>query len=145
MRYLKVIVLVLLSFLEIGCILVPAIDSVKRLGVTAGDRERLLNQEIKKFQEVLFWGNPQEVMAFASEEAQPSLREYLKQFGHDQRVVESKVKSIDFADDSYSANVEVGIKYYRVPFYMVNERFENQKWKFSMAGGWKLVSLQLTP
>lgn len=128
-----------------GCIFVPAIDSVSRLGVTRSDRERLLAEQIKKFQEVLFWGNPNEALRFARDDARDDVRRYLKQISQEERVVESKVKSIDFSGNSYAAEVEVGVKYYRVPYYLVNERFENQKWEFSTVGGWKIVAIGGSP
>jgi len=39
-----------------GCILVPFIDSYHKIGVTAADREALLEPKVKLFQQALYWG-----------------------------------------------------------------------------------------
>jgi len=126
-----------------GCILVPAIDSMSELGVRRSDRERLLAQDVKKFNEALYWGSPLEALKFAADDARVDIQNHIAARRSDERIVENKIHAVKFLDDgAYEADVEVLVKYYRVPFYTVQERNEKQSWEFSLAGGWKLKAWQ---
>lgn len=130
----------LFACLMSGCFLVPAIDSFSQMGVRSSDRERLLSEDIKKFQDALYWGEPQQALRYVSEKSQADVVENLKSRKREERVVESRIDSIDFQDDSYSADVEVTERYYHIPYYMVNNRLRKQRWEFSLTSGWKIIS-----
>jgi len=138
---LKIIGLTLLCLcLLSGCFLAPAIDAFKQVGVTRGDRVQLLPAEMKKFQDSLYWGHPEEALAFVTQEGRDKIAEDLKSWGEETRVVESKVNGCTFDEDAYKADVEVTVRYYKVPFYVVNKLQEKQVWKFSVSQGWRLDS-----
>ena len=132
----------LVLFLLSGCILAPAIDSVKRAGITKNDRIKLLSEQIKYFHEALYWGNPDEALSFATDEDRTSLREVVSDMSGNERTVESKVYSTEVSDNGYDAVVRVKVKAYKVPFYVVNERIDEQVWTFEVGSGWKLKSLK---
>ena len=126
-----------------GCFLAPAIDSFKKLGVTSSDREALFPEHMKRFNEALYWGYPQEALKYVVAESRAQVSEQLKDTGESERTVETKIRSVDFAKDSYEAKVEVDVRYFKVPVYVVNTRHEKQDWVFSTSDGWKLKNREV--
>ncbi|MCI5064746.1 hypothetical protein MRY87_03360, partial [bacterium] len=114
-----------------GCILVPFINSAKQSGLMREDRERLLQEEVTKFHRVRFWGKPMQALAFASREGRGEVEDFLRAHSKNEKVVESEVELIDYAEDAYEAIVSARVKYYRIPYYIVEERIEKQDWTFS--------------
>ncbi len=125
-----------------GCILVPFIDSYKSIGVQRGDRERLLQEELVQFNRARFWGEKSQALQFTKPESRKEIQKLLRS-QKDERIVESEVEFIDFIDEGYEANVSTMVKYYRVPYYVVEDRIENQGWAFTHASGWKLQSIEV--
>lgn len=126
-----------------GCFLAPLFDSMHKAGVTEGDRVALLPMAVKKFHEALMWGDPNGGLAFVEHENFEAIKNDLRKRSRTEKVVESAVQSVDFRENAFYADVEVGIKHYQVPFYIVQERRELQKWHFSMTEGWKLQSREV--
>jgi hypothetical protein len=133
---LSVSVLLFLS----GCFLAPFIESFKSAGATQSDREALLPKDLKRFTEALSWGSPEPVLALVDDSARKDIQEQLNEKSETERVVESKVTGVTYEDDSYKASVAVKVKYYRIPYYVVQERKEQLEWKFSLGTGWRLTS-----
>jgi len=130
-------------FLLSGCFLAPFIGAFKDSGATQGDRERLLSLDVKRFTEAMSWGSAGPILAFVDESAQKQVQEQLNEKADTERVVESKISNVDFANDSFDANVLVKVKYYRIPYYIVQERKENLGWKFTLGSGWRLMSREV--
>lgn len=125
-----------------GCVLAPAIDSFRRAGVMEDDRRALLPKRVQRFYEALYWGKPTEALSFVTDEGREQVRRALKQ-RKEERVVESELADVRFQNEAYEAHVEVVIRYYKVPYYVVEERREKQLWKFGLADGWKLATSAL--
>lgn len=126
-----------------GCFLAPTMDSISRAGLTPGDREALLPERIKKYGDSLYWGNPNQALAFVDPGAKEKILDELRSRSPDEKIVETKVLIMDFNEDAFVANVDVLIRSYKVPFYIVNERKERQVWNFSFTKGWRLASSDL--
>lgn len=141
-RYFSLIIL--LGFFLQGCFLASAIESIRQSGVTKDGRMSLLKQDMKKFSEALHWGDPQAAMYYVTEEGKQGVAESLEDLQGDVRVVESKVHNVQFDEDAFQANVKVSIKFYKIPFYVVNDLKQDQVWKFSHSGGWLLDSTHST-
>lgn len=122
-----------------GCILVPFVQAFKKSGVAENDRMALLPGEVKKFSEGLQWGNKMQALTVVTDEARPVVSEQLREVGEDERVVELKIDDVAWSESAYKAKVSVKVKYFRVPFYVVKTRIEEQSWRFSLADGWKLT------
>ncbi|MBN8549079.1 MAG: hypothetical protein J0M12_07185 [Deltaproteobacteria bacterium] len=131
--------MLLLSSLS-GCFLAPAIDSFNKLGVTESDRQALLEDRFRKFSDALYWGAPGEAITFVTPESRGDLEPEFRRIRKQEKIVDSRIESVGFSDNSFTATIEVLQKYYRVPYYVVNERTESQEWKFHINGGWLLVS-----
>ncbi|MCB0311235.1 MAG: hypothetical protein KDD42_08365 [Bdellovibrionales bacterium] len=141
-------VLRLFCFVGLGlalqaCFLAPAIDSFKQAGMTESDRMRMLPKRIERFQDALYWGSREKALAFALPEARDQIAKQLKFSREEERIVDSKVTNLDFEDDATVADAQVIVQYYKVPFYIVTKRIENQKWQFSYADGWLLADRQV--
>lgn len=121
-----------------GCILVPFIQAFKETGATEGDRMALLSEEVKKFNAAVVWGNPTEAMTFVAPESQLKLSSQFKDKSEDERIVETKVDSVEWGDAARTATVSVKVRYFRVPVYVVNVRKEEQQWQFTLSEGWKI-------
>lgn len=141
----SLIVVVTAALLLQGCFLAPAIDSFNKLGVTQGDREALLPQHMRRFQDALYWGDPQKALIYVQPAARPKISTQLRTRDDEERIVESRVDQVNFENDSYKASVEVTVKYYKVPFYVVTKRRESQEWDFDVTNGWQLVARNVTP
>ena len=128
----------ILFLLLSGCVLAPAIDSVKRAGVLEGDRQNLLSQEIKHFSDVMSLGQPTKMLEFVAADRLSQIAPDLKKNFKNEKIVDCSVDDVQFSNDSYDADVKVRIKYYKVPVYVVDERLEHQRWTFSSSTGWKI-------
>ncbi|MBX7143721.1 MAG: hypothetical protein K1X79_04660 [Oligoflexia bacterium] len=123
-----------------GCFLAPAIDSFNKLGVTAGDREKLLAERIRVFNDAVSFGQPGDAEAFFVPEQRAGLEKEFRKQRKQEKVVDSRIESVGFSNESRTALVEVTVRYYKVPYYVVNERLEIQEWKFIGTSGWFLSS-----
>ncbi|NBW39918.1 hypothetical protein EBR25_02835 [bacterium] len=142
-RTLFLILGLILSVSLTGCIFVPFIDSARQSGLLQSDRQRLLQEEVVRFNRVRMWGKQLQALSFAEPDSQATIRQFLVQHGKDERVVESEIESIEFSPDAYAAIVNSRVRYYRVPYYVVEERQENQEWSFSLSGGWKIKDVEV--
>jgi hypothetical protein len=121
----------------------PFIGSFKQAGVTQSDREALLPREVKRFNDALFWGNSGPIMAMVDEAAREEIGNQVAEAADVERVVESKVLKVNYANDAYEADVKLKVRFYRVPFYIVQDRVEHQRWKFSFHDGWQISARSL--
>ena len=139
----KILLVVLLGVNLSGCFLAPAIDSFKKVGVTSNDRRQLFAQRIKLYTEALFFGDKQQALAFATPEGRAELSKQLKAGSEEEKVVESKIDSVEFDESAHTADAEVVVKYFVAPFYIVNKRIEKQNWVFTVMNGWQLSSREV--
>ncbi len=122
-----------------GCVLVPFVNAFKQTGVAEGDRMALLAPEVKKFSDGISWGNKSVALGVVADGSREAIAQQLRGLGEEERVWECKVDDVAWSENSYKAKVSVKVKYYKVPFYVVKTRIEEQHWEFSLAQGWKLV------
>jgi len=121
-----------------GCILVPFLQAFKETGATPADRRALLEPETKKFSDAMLMGRKMRALSLVLPESRETINDQIKEIGEGERVVEAKVDDIQWDDDAWKATVFIKIKYYKVPYYIVESRIDQQQWEFSMSDGWKL-------
>lgn len=121
-----------------SCVLAPLFDSVHKAGMTESDRMALLPTAVKRFHEGLMWGDPALSLSFVESEGFDKIKTELRNSARKEKVVESSVIGVDFRESAFYADVEVGVKRYEVPYYIVRERREKQVWHFNLTDGWKL-------
>jgi len=122
-----------------GCVLVPFVNAFKQTGVAEGDRMALLAPEVKKFSDGIAWGNKTAALEVVADQSRETISKQMRSAGEEERIWECKVDEVAWSDNAYKAKVSVKVKYYKVPFYVVKTRIEEQRWEFSLATGWKLV------
>jgi len=139
----RVLVVCFLAFSLSGCVLVPWIDSYKKIGVSEADRQSLLQERVLDFQRAVYWGRPEAALAFVKADVRDDLWRVIRAKGDEEKIVDSKIEYIKFEEESYAAEVDVAVKYYRVPFYVVEERVERQQWTFTIADGWRYSAMEI--
>lgn len=127
-----------------GCvILAPFIQAWKNAGATEADRMQLFSQQIKRFGEALYWGKGDAVL-YVDKDADADVRKSLSFPREDIRIVESRIKDVEYEDEAFIANVELSIKYYRIPVYIVTEAAEKQVWRFRLGDHWYLQKREVS-
>lgn len=125
-----------------GCLLVPIVDGVKQIGVTKADRMALLPDRVASFNNAMYWGRSQDALTFALPESRADLTRAMKEASkYQERIVETKVDHIEFDDEGTHATVEVTVRAFRVPVYVVNDSAKQQRWVFSLTNGWQLAGI----
>ena len=132
---------ILLSFFILvlcldACVLVPFIDSYKEMGVTEGDRQALLAKTLKNFQDYIYWGQYNNALSFADEERGLDIKKSLNRY-KEVKIVTMKTDDVTFLNSSKEANVNVIVKYYKIPQYIVVDEVVNETWYFNI-GNWKI-------
>ncbi len=136
----SIIVLVTLSLS--GCMLAPAIESFKKIGVTSNDRAALLPQHVKKFNDAVYWGRPDQAIGFMTPDCRKELGALYNQRKRNERLTDSSVESVNLNDDSREATVDILVRFLdlKAGTNVVNERRVQQDWVFSVSTGWQLKS-----
>lgn len=122
-----------------------AVEGFSQVGATESARKRLLQKDMKRFHSGLYWGKPGVVVQYVVPEMEDVFKAEMRESKRKERIVEHQVELVDFSDDAYEATVEVLVKYYEVPYYMVKDRLEREQWQFSMGQGWKISSRERLP
>jgi hypothetical protein len=143
--YIRIALFFFVALLFSGCLLVPVAQSVSEVGVTASDRSRLLNEQVKKFQDALYWGNMNAALSMVTPERKDEFQKEFRALKKGRKVVSSQVQFVDLTPDAYRATVSVGVKSYNPSTLIITEQEENQEWVFSISNGWKLTSREVLP
>lgn len=123
-----------------SCILAPIIQGFQESGATPSSREQLLAKDVKRFTEAVFWGNTRQALKYVDPALSPDLSAELAKYQGNRRLVEGKLIDIRFSESSFQAEVDLLMRYYEVPVYVVKESNETQEWKYSFTDGWKIVA-----
>lgn len=123
-----------------GCVLVPFIDAFKKTGVAESDRQAMLGSDVKKFTDALVWGSQMDALSMVQPEAQSEIAKQISTLGEGLKVVDAKVNNAVFTNDAYEAEVNLTLRFYESPYFVVKNQKESQKWVFSLSDGWKLKS-----
>lgn len=143
-KFTYLISLLAVAFVFSGCAIVtPFIQTYKEMGVSSSDRRQLLKKQVNAFNRALYWGDPEEAIAYAKEESREDLKSILRKRRRKEKIVETNIEFTDMQDDAYTAEVEVMVRYYQVPYYIVKDRIEKQTWEFSFGGGWEYVKQEI--
>lgn len=143
-KFVRSIIILLISTAMGGCILAPIIDSVSKLGVTGGDRRALFEQRVKDFNEALYWGHPEQAVAYVDPSVRAELVNQLRKENKGRRLVESKIDWVEFNDGVDEVSVDIVVKYFDEPVYIVQNRKESQRWRFSYSDGWQLLKREVS-
>ncbi len=136
-----ILVITCLCFFLEGCIFAPLLDSISKTGVRKTDRQAILSEQAARFHDALYWGNVNDTLSFVVPEKRSHLEPILKGFTKNRRVIDAKAEDLDFSEDSYSAVVSVRLRSYKIPYYVVEDKIQIEKWVFSLSDNWMLEDI----
>ncbi len=121
-------------FLSSAC---SKLQTFEQLTALKSDKEEMLGERLSSFKKAVYWGS----FAEAGGLMDPSIRRdyvnLMKRRKRSERFVDIEVDKIDFNEGSDEAVVDLYIRYYGKPTYLVNERVERFTWKYDrLGGGW---------
>jgi hypothetical protein len=123
--------------------LVPFIQAFKEAGATEGDRKTLLAADVKKFCDAVIWGNRTEALSLVVDEARDPIGAQLRSAAEEEKIVDSKVDEIQWGDGALTAKAFVKVRFYKIPFYVVKTRVEEQHWEFASGSGWRMTAREV--
>ena len=127
-----------------GCVIIaPILDSFQKAGATESGRQGELQSSLKLFYQAQQWGRPEQTMLFVREDLRESMLEDFLRQNREERLVDTKIEYINWGSGSHDAKVDMLVKYYRAPYYIVTERRERQSWEFSFVDGWRLTAREV--
>ncbi len=138
-RLLTYFFVLVLVFSTTGCIFMPIINGFREMGATADSRRELLQKKIRAFNLAIKDSDMSLAMACIDrddEEFRERVRNEIRKSKSKEKIVDAEIEYVEFDDDTYKADVEVRIKYYNVPFFVVNEKIEKTKWEFYSREWW---------
>ena len=137
----KILLTCLAAWSLSGCVFVPIIDAMHESGATESDRKQLLPEQVQRFSNALTWSNKAEAMEYVDPSAQAAIATELESYGEDLKIVDSRVSGVKFDSGAWKATVNISLRYYEVPYYVVKTRKDSQEWSFGMNSGWRLTSM----
>ena len=136
----KILFLIFVIFVCTGCPLVPFIDSFKKMGATEVDRKNMLKKTVDSFHNKVLAGEFMHISDFILPESKDEVILGLRKNRKTEKIVETNIDLIDFDEDAKNAEVEVIVRYYKIPYFIVLDRIEKQEWTFvGVRSHWKLV------
>ena len=129
----KAVCLLLVCLLAGGC-------NASLKSMIAGDQSKMamLQENVERFSRARYWGSYNEALSFAEPQVQQTLLRRWKQSGANEKLVELNVTDASF-DAEGDASVEVAVRYFEQPSYLVRTRTERQLWRYyRLNGGWLL-------
>lgn len=137
---LSYILLIIGALLISSCGIIRSLDDIV---TTSSGREGKLATTTRVFNELLFWNKVDDASAFVAPEFRRTFaREFAQKVGKE-KIVDQNVIGVEFYDNTNKADVEVVVRYFEIPSYVVNTRHEKQVWKyFRLGGGWNLSGFE---
>jgi hypothetical protein len=133
----------LLCFLTSGCVAIASLmDAVQSAGATPADRRALLPRATKDFNSAVYWGDGSRALTFVEPESRGEIAAIISTNRDKEQPVETSVVFNDFDEYAWEAKVTVRWKYFKIPYYIVEERQQLQEWHYTLGRGWRVVSLK---
>ncbi|RMG41072.1 MAG: hypothetical protein D6719_09300 [Candidatus Dadabacteria bacterium] len=139
------IITVVAGFLTACGLGAMAVESISDIGATPASRKQKLTKDLKRFHNGLYWGQAGVVLGYVVDDKRDEFKRDMILSKKREKIVDHEIELVDFSDDARSAEVDVTVKYYEVPYYIVKSRLEREEWQFSMKEGWKIASRKILP
>lgn len=130
---------VLLAFallLQTSCL--SQMKSVDHFLSSDVERRGELSKRVSKYHQAMYWGDVDSASAYLSPETRREIRNSLLDRKEKEHLVKTEVDAVDIHETGDSATVDMKIKYYLIPNYVVKTRREKQVWQFE-SGAWFLA------
>lgn len=124
-----------LSLLLLAC--ASGCSTVNQMAAGNEGREQLLHEQLPTFHRAVYWGRPQEVIDQVDPPARAGFMNREQLIGEDEQLVELNVDKVRFGQDAREATVDVIVRYFKKPTYVVQERRSQETWAFTKMDGWR--------
>ena len=140
----KLIILLTLALALTGCpIIVPFVDSYHESGHSSSSRQELLDQRLRIFFNVLSDRHNPNFTKYLNSENKREVLNSLRAIRKDTNIVDAEIEFIDYDEKFRVAEVEILMKRYKTPYYIVNDVPVTMIWKFvGSSSGWRLSYIQ---
>lgn len=133
----SIFLLLLLGMTTSGCY------SIKDMVADDESKEEMLNTRVESFHRTVYWGKVDDAKLFVKKEKQKEVLDRAKFNRRDERLVDLDVENITLNEDG-TADVDVKVRYFRTPSYLVETRRERERWNFErLGGGWFLEDIDV--
>jgi hypothetical protein len=113
------------------------LQKIEQLTAFKADKEEMLGERLAMFKKAVYWGSFAEAGTLMDRSMRREYVNLMKRRKRSERFVDIEVDRIDFDEDSNEAVVDLYIRYYGQPTYLVNDRVERFTWKYNrLGGGW---------
>lgn len=121
-----------------GCSAFSSDNLNDALATTAGKSNRLA-ERVEKFHQALYWGSPQEAVAFVQESTRREMVRTFIEEKQKQKLVDISIDYITYENEGDTAIIDVRVRYYPIPAYVIVTRIDQETWSFDrFGGGWYL-------
>ncbi len=136
----RLVGLCLISTLAVGCSSQARLEDVVVFGNSS--LQSALQERLERFNRARYWGGLSETVAFVKPNYQRQFVEAERGNTDIQRMVRSDVTHVELSPDGKSADVQIEVRYFEKPTYLVRTRTEEQTWAYNrFGGGWLLTEL----
>lgn len=109
------------------------------------NRAEMLSKSVESYHRAVYWGDSRKASMFVEPEVKSSFVQDLASRKTSEKLVEISVQSIDLSPDTKEATVLTKTRYYKIPSYRVEERFETESWRYEKYnGGWMNTGVEET-
>jgi len=131
----------IISLIFTGCSKNASINS---LTANAAEKQAMLGGQVEKFRNDVYWGNITAASRYVEGASRTAFGRIFSRRLEKEKIVEVKVKNVDFGDKEDEAEIILETQYFKKPSLYVSKRFEKQRWAFNrLEGGWLLRNSEL--
>ncbi len=129
------------ALLVSGC---STLSSLDHITMGKSSREAELQLAVDHFCKAYYWGSTGELAQYVEDGAWRDFATKFNQHRKGERLVDLQVENVDFDDNSRSAQVDIKVRYFKEPTYLVQQRVDKQTWNFHrLDGGWRFHKLDI--
>lgn len=129
-----IFVLCTLMQVPIGCGSIYNLDDAV---ANAERRRELLSKSLTAFNSDVQWGDFRAASQLVAPQAKQEFENLARQRKQKEKGVDFEVENISENNNGFQAEVDVRMRYFRIPHYVVESRVERQYWEFErFQGGW---------
>lgn len=135
MRKVSAILLSGLLLLSLGGCSQATYNNVEQVFASEDEQRKSVGKMVDDFHQALYWGDASAATLYVVPEIRDDFHFQTSQRKEKERVIEAEVRKISLDQENDVANVDVFIKYFRVPNYVVKTRHEKQVWEYRSGEG----------
>ena len=115
-------------------------DALEFAVATPAKKRSLLNERVAEFHRRIYWGDASAASQFVQADYRSDFYRKIKKIRRNEHLVDIEVDDVQLDDDGNGADVDVIVRYYKTPHYVIKTRNEIERWSFNrFAGGWVLI------